>query len=110
MNTNRVILLLGRRDQPTDGVRDYCEQLSQAFARRGDRLEIAELRWDTEGWLRVGWRFWRQSKSWAGSWVLFQYTALMWSQRGFPFGALAVLWILKFRGVRICVVFHDVTE
>jgi len=103
------VALLGRRDEPTDGVRDSCLLLSQAFARRGQNLEVADVRWDTQGWVRSLWRLWRESRSWAGNWVLFQYTALMWSRRGFPLGALAVLWILKFHGARICVVFHDVT-
>ena len=30
MSTERVTLLLGRRDEPTDGVVDYCENLRQA--------------------------------------------------------------------------------
>jgi glycosyltransferase involved in cell wall biosynthesis len=102
------IALLGRQDQPTDGVRDYCAQLQEAFARRGERLAGAEMRWDTQGWLRAAGKIWKESRAWRGRWVLLQYTALMWSRRGFPAGALAVLWILRLRGARLCVVFHDV--
>ncbi|HEV2615759.1 MAG TPA: hypothetical protein VGU63_04010, partial [Candidatus Acidoferrales bacterium] len=102
------IALLGRLDLPTDGVRDYCRQLSEAFARRGELLEIDEMRWETQGWLGAMRHLWKESKQWRGHWVLFQYTALMWSQRGFPVGALASLWILKLRGAKICVVFHDI--
>ena len=40
--------------------------------------------------------------------MLFQYTALSWSRRGFPVGALVVIRILKLRGAKICVVFHDI--
>lgn len=102
------VALVGREDQPTDGVRDYCSQLSQAFARRGEHLDVAELRWETRGWLMAIVQLWKESKAWKGRWVLFQYTALMWSRRGFPLGALAVLCILKLEGARLCVVFHDI--
>ena len=103
-----AIALLGRRDLPTDGVRDYCLQLSQAFARRGEHLDVAEVRWETQGWLRAVGQLWRESRAWKGKWVLFQYTSLMWSRRGFPWGALAVLGILRMRGTKLCTVFHDI--
>src|ERR1019366_10494963 len=79
-----AIALLGRLDQPTDGVRDYCSLLSQAFLRRGDRLDLAELRWEHQGWVKSLWQLWRDSRGWTGRWGLFQYTALMWSRKGFP--------------------------
>jgi Glycosyl transferases group 1 len=103
-----VITLVGRADFPTDGVRDYCEHLSQAFARRGDRMEVVELRWENDGWLGALRRLRKQSLAWKNSFVFLQYTALMWSRRGFPLGALAALAILKWRRVRLGVVFHDV--
>ena len=102
-----AIALLGKQDQPTDGVRDYCELLSQAFARRGGRLEIAALRWEMHGWRKSLASFWKESRGWKEQIVMLQYTALMWSRRGFPFGALVVLAILKIRAVKLCVVFHD---
>ena len=49
----------------------------------------------------------RECASWRGKWVLVQYTALGWSRRGFPFGALAVLVILRRGGARVAVVFHE---
>lgn len=103
------IALVGLLDLPTDGIRDYCSHLSAALARRGDHLEIVEVRWETQGWLKAIRRLWKESRSWKGRWVLIQYTALMWSRHGFPVGALAVLRILKLRGAEVCVVFHDVT-
>ena len=103
-----AIALLGRQDHPTDGVRDYCLQLSRAFARRGKYLEVAEVRWETQGWLRASGQLWRESQAWKGKWVLLQYTSLMWSRRGFPMGALAVLAILRMRGAKVCMVFHDI--
>ena len=36
-----------------------------------------------------------------------QYTALMWSRRGFPLRLLPVLGVLRIRGVRTAMVFHD---
>ena len=101
------VALLGRQDEPTDGVRDYCELLSQAFARRGMQMEIVALRWDVDGWRKALGTLWKASRGWSGRIILLQYTALMWSRRGFPVGALAALAILKIRGARVCVVFHD---
>lgn len=103
-----AIALLGRQDLPTDGVRDYCLQLSRAFARRGEHLDVAEVPWETQGWLRAVGQLWRESRAWKGKWILFQYTSLMWSRRGFPLGALAVLGILRMRGAKPCMVFHDI--
>lgn len=101
------VALLGRQDEPTDGVRDYCELLSQAFARRGMQLDTVALRWDVDGWRKALGTLWKASRGWSGRIILLQYTALMWSRRGFPVGALAALAILKIRGARVCVVFHD---
>ncbi|MHB8485078.1 MAG: glycosyltransferase family protein [Candidatus Acidiferrales bacterium] len=102
------LALLGRLDLPTDGVRDYCVQLSAAFGRRGECLDIAEVRWENKGWLATIGQLWKDSKKWRGRWVLFQYTALSWSRRGFPVGALAAIQILKLRGAKVCIVFHDI--
>lgn len=103
-----LVAIVGRCDRPTDGVRDYCEHLSHAFACRGDSLEIVELRWEDQGWLRVLRGLWRQSRGWRDRFVIFQYTALMWSRHGFPLPALVILAMLKIRRVRLSVVFHDV--
>src|SRR5579864_1951596 len=102
------LVLLGRLDLPTDGVRDYCSQLSEGFARHGEHLDIVEMRWESQGWPKAILQLWRESRKWRGRWILFQYTALMWSRRGFPVGALATLWILKLHGTKTCVVFHDI--
>lgn len=104
----KAVALLGRRDQPTDGVYDYCKYLSAAFAHRGDCLEVVELHWEVSGWRRTLLDLWARSRSWTNQPVLVQYTALMWSARGFPVGALAVIAMLKWRRVRLGVVFHDV--
>lgn len=92
------LALPGRLDLRANGVRDYCSQLSEAFGRCGEHLDIVEMRWENHGWLKAIRQLWREGRLWRGRWVLFQNTALMWSRRGFPIRALGVLWILKLRG------------
>ena len=52
MNTCSCIALLGRRDEPTDGVRDYCFWLSQALQQQGVTLRVAAVNWESRGWLK----------------------------------------------------------
>ncbi|MGD0404686.1 MAG: hypothetical protein ABSB66_15995 [Candidatus Acidiferrales bacterium] len=101
------IALLGRQDVPTDGVADYCLFLAGGLARQEIELEQVRVPWTQIGWIGALRQLWRESADWRGQWVLLQYTALSWSQRGFPFGAVAVLAILRRRGVRCAVVFHE---
>ncbi len=101
------ISFLGRRDSPTDALRDYCSCLGRALERQGVRLEQVEVPWLERGWWSALTQLSRDSCSWQRKWVLLQYTALSWSRRGFPFGALAVVWLLKRRGLRCVIVFHD---
>lgn len=105
----KVVLLLGRPDSPTDGLADYCARLAPALAARGlgPQVPIVRVPWHHEGWIRALRNLAGQGPAWRGSWVLLQYTALQWSRRGLPVGLLAVLWILRRRGVRIATVFHD---
>lgn len=105
--TERWIALLGRRDEPADGVEDYCTFLGEALERRGVQLQKKRVDWSEQGWLRALWQLWHASAEWRGDWVLLQYTALGWSRRGFPFGAVAALEILRWRGARCAVVFHE---
>jgi len=102
-----LIALLGRPDTPTDGVADYCAFLAKALDEQGIQMSLARVRWMESGWLHALRELWRESAGWRGQWVLLQYTALSWSRRGFPFGAVAVLAILRRRGVRCVVVFHE---
>jgi len=100
-------LLLGRRDFPTDGVTDYCDALGEALARQGVTLLRRRVPWSERGWWQALRWLSTESRDWSGDWVLFQYTSLGWSRRGFPFGAIAVVALLRWRGVRCAVVFHD---
>ena len=105
--TASLVALLGRRDQPTDAVEQYCEQLGAALRERGVGMEVVRVPWAEQGWWKALRWLREESKPWSGHWVFVQYTALAWSQRGFPVGLLAVLWILKQRRTRVAVVFHD---
>jgi glycosyltransferase involved in cell wall biosynthesis len=103
-----LVMLLGRRDEPTDAVRDYANCLGKALRGYGISCENSKISWYENGWLSALAKLWNQSRDWRGRWVVFHYTALMWSRRGFPLAVPLVLKILKLRGCRVVVVFHDV--
>lgn len=102
------VAVLGRRDEPTDAVEEYCEYLSRALAAEGISLKLARLRWAEIGW-RKALRELRDYTMETGTpaWFLLQYTALAWSRRGFSVRALRVIRVLKRSGARCAVVFHD---
>ncbi len=101
------IALLGRCDEPTDALEDYCICLGKALASKGFTLDLVRMPWPEKGWLpALNWLR-HESRKWKGSCVLVQYTALSWSRRGFSLFFLPVLLLLKMRNVRIAVVFHD---
>ena len=103
-----LVMLFGRRDQPTDAVRDYANFLSSALRGYGISSENSEINWYENSWLSALAKLWKQGRDWRGRWVVFHYTALMWSRRGFPLAVPLVLKILKLRACRTVVVFHDV--
>jgi len=103
------IALLGRRDEPADGVEDYCNFLRQGLARHGVPLELVRVPWAERGWRHSLRWLESESRAWQDQWVLMQYTALGWSRRGFSFGALRVLRVLRRSGARCAIVFHDST-
>jgi glycosyltransferase involved in cell wall biosynthesis len=107
MSAGKAILLVGRRDEPTDGVVDYCERLSDAAARRGLCFELARVSWEQEGWRGSLAELSKQAEGWRGCWVLLQFTTLAWSRRGFPLRAPRVMRLLRQCGARPGVVFHD---
>ena len=107
VNPVKWIALLGRQDMPTDGIADYCLFLARGLAPQGVELKQVRVPWAEIGWIGALRRLSRESVAWRGQWVLLQYTALSWSRRGFPFGAVAALSILRRRGVRCAVVFHE---
>ena len=103
-----AIALLGRKDEPTDAVEEYCRYLSEALQAHDIQMDIRRVPWELHGWsdslnaLRL------MATQWKDRWVLVQYTALAWSSRGFPLKVLRVFKILKNAGARIGVVYHDV--
>jgi glycosyltransferase involved in cell wall biosynthesis len=103
-----LVALLGRGDEPVDGVADYCSFLGEALERRGVEVKFVRVPWARDGWWRALRQLRRESSAWRGKWVLLQYTALGWSRRGFPLGAVAALLIARRQGARCGVVFHDV--
>jgi glycosyltransferase involved in cell wall biosynthesis len=107
VNPAKWIALLGRRDEPTDGVEDYCTFLGEALRRHGIELKQARVPWMEKGWIGALRQISDDCSAWRGRWVLLQYTALAWSRRGFPFAALAVLVILRRGDARVAVVFHE---
>jgi glycosyltransferase involved in cell wall biosynthesis len=104
----RCIALLGRRDEPTDAVEEYCSYLGAALRPHGFALELARVPWHERGWSAALRELRAKSASWRYMYILIQYTALAWSCRGFPLRFLRVLRILRASGARVSVVFHDV--
>jgi glycosyltransferase involved in cell wall biosynthesis len=105
--TQTVIALLGRKDQPTDAVEEYCTYLSAALRAHDIEMEIRRVPWEIHGWAAALETLPLIASQWRDKWVFVQYTALAWSARGFPQKFLRVLEILKTSGARIAIVFHD---
>ena len=107
MNPQRVIALLGRRDEPTDAVEEYCRYLGGALAAHDFQVEIRRVPWDQHGWTASLDALRLQAEAWRGTWVLLQYTALAWSARGFSNRFLKIIRLLHRYGARVIVVYHD---
>ena len=102
-----MIALLGRADAPTDALEDYCTWLKRALEQQGQPMEILRVPWATNGWLGAFKWVRSEARNWRGRWILLQYTALGWSQRGFPIGAAVTIWIARRHGAKCAIVFHD---
>lgn len=107
MSAERVIALMGRRDEPTDAVEEYCRLLASALQEHSFNVELRRVPWSEHGWSASLNALRLQAESWRDTWVLLQYTNLAWSSRGFPGRFLRVLRVLRKAGARIAVVFHD---
>ena len=108
MTIQRVLALLGRRDEPTDAVEEYCTNLGKALGAHGIQFEIRRVPWELCGWTQSLDDLRLQAASWRNTWILIQYTALAWSLRGLPVRFIQVLRILAAARARIGVIFHDV--
>jgi glycosyltransferase involved in cell wall biosynthesis len=103
----RCVALLGRRDEPTDAVEEYCQYLRSGLEAHGVFLELQRFPWCELGWREAFARMDREAGQWKNGWVLIQYTALAWSRRGFPMRVLNLVQFLRKYGIRCGVVFHD---
>ncbi|MGB8473534.1 MAG: glycosyltransferase [Candidatus Acidiferrum sp.] len=106
--TQKCIALLGRRDTPTDAVEEYCRYLGAALRAHDFELELVRVEWEDLGWPAAMRELDQRALAWRGCWVLVQYTALAWSERGFPLRFLRVGRILRQAGARVAMVYHDV--
>jgi glycosyltransferase involved in cell wall biosynthesis len=103
----RLVALLGREDEPTDALEDYCKLLAQSFYKRGYSLEISRIAWAEQGWRRALKDAAKRFAEQRGGWALVQYTPLAWSRRGFPLRFARLIDGLKGAGVHVLIVFHD---
>src|SRR3989449_8651140 len=101
------VALLGRRDEPTDAVEDYCQYLGAALQPLGFSMSIERLCWSELGWRRARRELHRRGEQWRDGLVFLQYTGLAWSRRGFPLAVLRGLWEFRTGGSRTALVFHD---
>ena len=106
--SERCIALLGRRDEPTDAVEEYCCYLGEALKEHDFEMQMMHVDFARRGWSAALQELRRQAEGWRGKWVLVQYTSLAWSKRGFPLNFNRVLNLLRNAGARVAVVFHDV--
>src|SRR5271169_3778687 len=106
--TRPIIALLGRKDEPTDAVEEYCRYLGSALPAHDFAMQIRRVPWEKRGWADALNALKLQAAGWRGNWVLVQYTALAWSARGFPQKFVRVLNTLRKAGARVGIVFHDV--
>lgn len=106
--TQPVFALLGRKDEPTDAVEEYCRYLGASLQVHDIQLQIRRVSWEIHGWRESLHALEVEAANWRDKWVLVQYTALAWSARGFPLRFLRVLKVLKSMKARVGIVFHDV--
>lgn len=103
----KILALTGCRDPVSDGVWDYCGRLASALRPHDIDFETSETNWNKGEWLATIGAIRRKFASGRKDWVLLQYTAMGWSRRGFPFGAVATAIAAKRSGARVGVVFHE---
>jgi len=103
----RWVALLGRQDEPTDALEDYCTLLAQSLHKRKYSLEISRIAWAEQGWRRALKDTEKRLKEQRSGWALVQYTPLAWSRRGFPLRFVSVIHGLKDAGINVLIVFHD---
>jgi glycosyltransferase involved in cell wall biosynthesis len=106
-NSPEWLALLGRRDEPTDALEDYCQLLAGALRVQGCSLEVFRILWAEKGWRNALRELEVHIPTRRGGLVLVQYTALAWSRRGFPTRFVSLIRYLKRAGMNVVIVFHD---
>jgi glycosyltransferase involved in cell wall biosynthesis len=105
--TQQIVALLGRRDEPTDAVEEYCRYLGAALCAHGFEFAFVRFPWQERGWSSALRELAQLAADWRGRWICVQYTALAWSARGFPLRFVSILNLLRRAGARVAVVYHD---
>lgn len=103
----QCVAVLGRRDEPTDAVESYCQNLAEALACHNIRLRLHRAAWAEEEWSAALADLQQELSEHRPDFAMLQYTALAWSRRGFPLGFLRLMRALRKSGTRCAVVFHD---
>jgi hypothetical protein len=68
--TTPVIALLGRKDEPTDAVEEYCRYLGVALRAHDIGLDIRRVPWEVHGWPDAFQALQLQATEWRDTWVL----------------------------------------
>lgn len=102
-----ILLLLGRPDEPVDGVHDYSMKLASVLTARGHSVSVARLRWDRTGWVRSLIQLRRRLGNEPRAWVLLQFTAGAWSKTLFTSWVLVLCSLVRWTGSHFGVVVHD---
>ena len=103
----RVSLIVGRRDEPTDGVRDYCRELARACACLGAQVDVVEVPWTSQGWGPALISLWQRLRTNRPQAVVVQVTHLAWSRRGFSVGMVLPILVARSACVRVGAMIHD---
>lgn len=105
--TKKWVAVLGQRDEPTDGVEEYCHYLGAALSEHAIQLSQIRVPWTSVGWQEAVAQVEQRIRESKPEWALIQYTALAWSRRGLPLQLIRVVGAIEKSGTRCAVVFHD---
>ncbi|MDJ1168129.1 glycosyltransferase [Roseofilum sp. BLCC_M154] len=105
---SQIITLLGQQQAFADGVFDYTEKLEQSLAQKGVECDRLSMQWREWGWLKALQWLWVESGQWRDRWVIAQFTASAWSKLALPVMFVVVVGLLKIRGVKTAIMFHEV--
>src|SRR5260370_5592718 len=80
----RCVALLGRRDEPTDAVEEYCHYLGAALEAEGISLEFEHVPWCELGWRKALAEMDRRVGHWNKDLDLLHYNPLGWARPRLP--------------------------